>query len=186
MVWLAMRTPYFIPKRALWHAIVCAAVSAIVCAAVSASACSDQPTTGLGTPTIVSPKNTIPGTGQLAELEQRRAEWIARRIDDYRFQLRITCFCAGDITRPVLVEVRNGAITKVWDLETGRTVSNTSGYLTITGLFDAAIAELQNPRRGGRVRVTYETTLGIPAFLEVGTLENDAGVAYQLGTLTRL
>jgi hypothetical protein len=86
----------------------------------------------------------------------------------------------------VLIEVRKGAVTKVWDLETGRVVSTTSNYPTITGLFDSAIAELRDPRRGGRVRVTYDSALGIPVFLEVGTLENDAGVGYAIGGLVQI
>jgi hypothetical protein len=174
-----MSSPYSISKRALWRVIVAGA-------ALAAIACSDDQTTGLGTPVVATPRTTVPGTGQLAELEQRRADWLARGIADYRFQLRITCFCGGDITRPVLIEVRKGAVAKVWDLETGRSVSTTSNYPTITALFDSAIAELRDPRRGGRVRVTYDSALGIPVFLEVGTLENDAGVGYQVGGLVKL
>jgi hypothetical protein len=179
LVWLVMTTTYSIAKRALCRAVVAAAAAATI-------ACSDDPTTGLGTPAIATPRSTVPGTGQLTELEQRRADWLARGIVDYRFQLRITCFCGGDITRPVLIEVRKGAVSKVWDLETGRSVSTTSNYPTITALFDSAIAELRDPRRGGRVRVTYDVALGIPVLLEVGTLENDAGVGYVIGGLVQI
>jgi hypothetical protein len=179
LVWQAMSSTSSIAKRALWRSVVAGAAAATI-------ACSDNPTTGLGTPLVATPRNTVPGTGQLAELEQRRADWLARGITDYRFQLRITCFCGGDITRPVLIEVRRGAVTKVWDLETGRSISATSNYPTITALFDSAIAEQRDPRRGGRVRVTYDAALGIPVFLEVGTLENDAGVGYQVGGLVQI
>jgi len=101
MVWLAMNSLYCIGKRVVWRSVLAGATAALV-------ACSDDPTSGLGTPLVATPRNAVPGTGQLAELEQRRADWIARGITDYRFQLQITCFCGGDITRPVLIEVREG------------------------------------------------------------------------------
>ena len=142
----------------------------------------DRPT-GLGTQSLTIAADTIPGTGQLAELQQRRAAWVARGIDDYRVQLRKSCFCGSDITRPVLIEVRGGVVAKVWDLETAKPVSNISVYPTITGLFDAAIAERS---RGGNVSVSYDTALGTPARLEIGTVANDAGVLYFLSSVVIL
>ena len=152
---------------------------------VAATACADAAdgATGLRTNQVSVPSDTVPGTGQLSELQQKRAAWVARGINDYRFELRISCFCAGDITRPVLVEVRGGAVSKVWDLETVNPVRDVSPYKTITGLFDAAIAERS---RGGNVSVAYDRTFGIPVRLEVGTIANDAGVLYLLGGITRL
>jgi uncharacterized protein DUF6174 len=158
-------------------------VAALV--AIAATACADatDSATGLRTNQVSVPGDTVPGTGQLSELQQKRAAWVARGITNYRFELRISCFCAGDITRPVLVEVRGGAVSKVWDLETVNPVRDVSPYKTITALFDAAIAERS---RGGNVSVAYDRTFGIPIRLEVGTIANDAGVLYLLGGLVRL
>lgn len=153
-------------------------------ATVIVIACADASTdTGLGTQQVAFSRDTIPGTGQLAELQQRRAEWLARGIKDYRIQLRISCFCAGDVVRPKLVEVRNGVVSKAWDLETAQPVASIAGIPTITGLFDAAIAERA---RGGNVSATYDKAFGIPVRLEVGTVANDAGVLYFLGGLKRI
>ena len=127
--------------------------------------------------------DTIPGSGQLAELQQKRAEWLARGINDYRVQLRISCFCVGNITRPVLVEVKRGVVSKVWDLETAKPVTNLEAYPTITALFDRAIAERS---RDGHVSVAYDRALGFPVRIEIGTLANDAGTLYTLGELSRL
>ena len=150
--------------------------------AVSIGCADESPTTGLSAQVVAS-RDTIPGTGELSELQDRRAAWVSRGINDYRFRLQISCFCGGDITRPMLIEVRGGAIVKVWDLETGKAVANVSAYPTITSLFDAAIAERS---RGGNVSVAYDQALGIPARLEVGTIANDAGVLYFLGNVVRL
>jgi len=151
--------------------------------AVSIGCADESPATGLNAQEAVASRDTIPGTGALAELQERRAAWVSRGINDYRFRLQISCFCGGDITRPVLIEVRGGAIAKVWDIETGKAVANVAAYPTITRLFDAAIAERS---RGGNVSVAYDKALGIPARLEVGTIANDAGVLYFLGNVVRL
>ena len=162
-------------SRRLAHAIT---ASIAVVAVVGCGAADRE--TGLGTPSLTISTDTVQGTGQLAELQQRRAAWVARGITDYRVQLRISCFCGGDITRPVLIEVRAGTISKVWDLETAKPVSNISLYPTITELFDAAIAKRS---RGGNVGVSYETAFGTPARLEIGTVANDAGVLYFLSSI---
>ena len=161
------------------HLSARAVAASVVIMTIAGCAKDDRPT-GLGTQSLTIATDTVPGSGQLAELQQRRAAWIARGIANYRVQLRISCFCAGDITRPVLIEVRGAVISKVWDLETAKAVSNVSLYPTITGLFDAAIAERS---RGGNVSVSYDTALGTPARLEIGTIANDAGVLYFLSSI---
>ncbi len=160
-------------------------LAALSIAAAGTSACASNDTTpsGLGATQLSISADTVVGTGELAELQQRRAAWIARGIDDYRVQLQIVCFCAGDIRRPVLMEVRNDAITKVWDLETARPVPTLSSYPTITKLFDAAVAERS---RGGHVSVVYDGTHGFPVRIEIGTLANDAGTMYTLGAFRPL
>jgi len=138
---------------------------------------------GLGALQITAATDTVPGTGQLNELQQKRAAWVARGINDYRVQLSITCFCGGDIRRPVLVEVRGGVVTKVWDLETAKLRADIAPYPSITKLFDEAIEQRSG---GGNVSVSYDRELGIPARIEIGTIANDAGRVFMLGTLTKL
>ena len=158
---------------------------ALAIAAATTTACASNDTTpsGLGAKQLSVSGDTVVGTGSLAELQQRRAAWVARGVDDYHVQLQISCFCIGDITRPVLIEVRGGAVVKVWDLETGRAVTNLSTYPTITALFDKAITERSG---GGNVSVTYDATHGFPVRLEIGTIANDAGTLYMLGALRAL
>lgn len=158
-----------------------AAVS--IAAAAFVGCATSDPATGLGTPQLSVVKDTVQGTGALAELQQRRAAWVARGVNDYRVQLRKSCFCVSDVTRPVLIEVRGGAVSKVWDLETKKPVANTSLYPTITALFDAAIAERE---RNGNVTVAYDAALGTPVRLEIGTVANDAGVMYFLSRVSSL
>jgi hypothetical protein len=159
-------------------------VAALILLAGGSAACADaSPPTGLGSKRVAVSSDTVNGTGSLSELQQRRAAWIARGIVDYRVQLAISCFCATDFTRPVLIEVRRGVVTTVWDLETAKRLTTLSSYPTVTGLFDAAIAERS---RGGNVSVTYDVVSGLPVRIEVGTVANDAGAMYWLGGLTPL
>ena len=80
--------------------------------ALTVAACSSSSTpSGLGTQQLSISGDTVVGTGQLSELQQRRAAWVARKIDSYRVELRISCFCIAEATRPVLVEVRGGAVS---------------------------------------------------------------------------
>ena len=159
-------------------------VVAVCVAMVGAVACSDDtPGIGVKAQQAITPGDTITGSGEVSELRAHRAGWLSHRIDDYRFQLQISCFCGGQITRPVVIEVRGGAIAKIQDLETGHPVTDVSPYPTITKLFDAAIAERSG---GGYVSVAYDRTLGIPVRLEVGTLANDAGILYLVTSLARL
>lgn len=155
------------------------------CVAIGgAVACSDDtPGIGLKPQQTIALGDTITGSGELSELQEHRAAWVSHGIDDYRFQLQISCFCGAEITRPVLIEVRGGAITKVQDVVSGNTVTDVSAYPTITTLFDAAIAKRS---AGGSVSVAYDRTLGIPVRLEVGTLANDAGTLYLVSSLIRL
>jgi hypothetical protein len=159
------------------------ALTLVVAVTVVAAACADGAAIGIGTQQIAMSADTVQGTASVSELQQRRAAWVARGITDYRVQLRVVCFCGSEVTRPVVVEVRGGAVAKVTDLETGTPATALTTYPTVTGLFDAAIAERT---RGGFVSVAYDTAAGLPVRLEVGTLANDAGVQYQVSGLTPL
>jgi len=168
---------YFALDRRLAAIVVTLAVA-------GTAACSNSSTpSGLGTQQLSVSADTVVGTGQLAELQARRAAWVARGINNYRVELRISCFCGEMIRRPVLVEVRGGAVSKVLDLETAKPVADITPYPTITQLFDRAI---EMRAQNGHVSVAYDRALGYPARLEIGTIANDAGTLYYLGALTPL
>jgi hypothetical protein len=172
-----MNTHFAQSNRLLRLVAACVAIGGAV-------ACSDDtPGIGLKPQQAIALGDTITGSGELSELQEHRASWVSHKIDDYRFQLQISCFCGGQITRPVVIEVRGGAIATVQDRETGNPVADVSAYPTITKLFDAAIAERSG---GGYVSVAYDRMLGIPMRLEVGTLANDAGTLYLVSSLVRL
>src|SRR5215204_3894761 len=185
MVWRGMIATIARTSRTVVHGRSRRTYLALALIATSATLACREPSipSGLGVQQITVPVDTVTGNGQLVELQQRRAAWVAQGIDNYRVQLQIVCFCAGDIRRPVLIEVRRGALSKVWDLESAKPVTNLEPYPTITQLFDRAVAQRSE---GGNVSAAYDRALGFPVRIEIGTIANDAGTVYMLGELTKL
>ena len=155
----------------------------IALAAAATVACAGGSTGSPESIALSAAGDTVAGSGQLAELQQRRSAWVARGIDDYRVDMQIVCFCAGDIRRPAVVEVRDGAVVGVLDRETGKPLQDAERFPSITKLFDEAIAMAGG---GGHVSVAWDRALDYPARIEIGTLANDAGTQYELSNLRRL
>ncbi|NEQ86757.1 MAG: hypothetical protein F6K26_43885, partial [Moorea sp. SIO2I5] len=40
-------------------------------------------------------------------LEQNQERWETQQLDNYRYRLQVSCYCIGDVTKPVVVEIRN-------------------------------------------------------------------------------
>ena len=110
----------------------------------------------------------------------QRQVWERQGIDDYRFTFGRECFC---VPLPLVrVEVRNGRIVDVREAESGRLVEQDrwQGIPTVDQMFDYIVqAQAQNEYN----EVSYHPTLGYPMRAVIGTLANDAGVAYSLGDL---
>ena len=70
-----------------------------------------------------------------ATLRKERELWQARKPRDYKFLLRVGCFCPG--TRGwLLMEVRNGQLLRAWD-RAGRSAALTDwNTFSIDGLYD--------------------------------------------------
>jgi hypothetical protein len=117
------------------------------------------------------------------EVSAQRRRWEAQNLDDYRFNLSRTCFCVP--LGAVVVEVRDDRVVAVKDARTGNPVTGpeAQGIPTIDQLFDY-IAEAAD--EGTYLDVRYHSTLGYPTEAEIGTLANDAGVRYSVGSVQRV
>ncbi len=110
----------------------------------------------------------------------QRQVWERQGIDDYRFTFARDCFCTP--LPLVRVEVRNGQIFDVREVESGRLVEQErwDEIPTVDALFD----RIENAQaEDDFLEVRYHPTLGYPMHATIGTLANDAGVAYSLGDL---
>lgn len=113
------------------------------------------------------------------EVSAQRAKWEAQGLDDYRFTLARSCFCPEEATQPARVEVRDDRVVKVTNLRTARALDVRLG-LTVEELFGMIAAAA---RDGTYLEVAYHPQRAYPVAAVIGTLANDAGVAYSLSDL---
>jgi hypothetical protein len=96
-------------------------------------------------------------------IRKERELWRSSKPRDYRFLLRVGCFCTG--TRGwLLMEVRSGQPLRAWD-KTGRSAALTDwNTLSIDGLYD----NLEHAAdRDGQVQIAFDPRWHFPTY--VGT-----------------
>jgi hypothetical protein len=96
------------------------------------------------------------------ELAENRAKWSSLNIDDYSYQLHRTCFCLGDIRRPVEITVVDGEISAMNYADNGKPVpeNETINRLSVPDLFN--VIEDAIDRNAERIDVEYDPATGIP------------------------
>jgi hypothetical protein len=101
-----------------------------------------------------------------AVIRKERALWRAKDLRDYRFLLRVGCFCPGQ-RGWLLIEVRNRQPLRAWD-KTGKAVALTDwNTFSIDGMFDNLQRSLD---RYGNVRIAFDRRWHFPAYLRTVTL----------------
>ena len=119
--------------------------------------------------------NAAPGAPANDEPAQSPAAlWESQAIDDYRYTLQVGCFCLVDVTRPVIVEVKDGQVATITYAEDGTAADPAlfERYDSIEKLF-AIIneAEAQEP---ARLDVTYDEATGVPQSVVIDISEQMA------------
>jgi hypothetical protein len=119
--------------------------------------------------------NAAPGAPANDEPTQSPAAlWESQAIDDYRYTLQVGCFCLVDVTRPVIVEVKDGQVASITYAEDGTAADPAlfERYDSIDKLF-AIIneAEAQEP---ARLDVTYDEATGVPQSVVIDISEQMA------------
>ena len=114
-------------------------------------------------------KPQIPGqrVSLHATVRKERALWQARKPSDYRFLLRVGCFCPG--TRGwLLMEVRSGKLVRAWDTY-GRSVPLTDwNTVSIDGLYDNLQRGLDN---NGEVQIAFDPRWHFPKYFRTSGLQ---------------
>lgn len=96
-----------------------------------------------------------------ATLRKERDLWQARKPRDYRFLLRVGCFCPG--TRGwLLMEVRNSQLLRAWD-RAGKPAALTDwNTFTIDGLYD----NLERAANiDGEARIAFDSRWHFPKYV---------------------
>ena len=119
----------------------------------------------------------------LAVLARQRRLWRAAGMTDYRFLLRVGCFCPG--TRGwLLMDVRGGSLVRAWD-RTGRSLAITDwNTFSIEGLFDHLERFADQP---ANVEITFDPRWHFPARVSTARVPGpDAWATYEARAPTRI
>jgi len=94
-------------------------------------------------------------------IKKERELWQARKPHDYRFLLRVGCFCPG--TRGwLLMDVRDSKLVRAWD-RTGKSVPLTDwNTLSIDGLYDNLD---RSTDINGQVQIAFDPRWHFPRFV---------------------
>ena len=100
-------------------------------------------------------------TALRATIKKERELWQARKPRDYKFLLRVGCFCPG--TRGwLLMEVRDSKLVRAWD-RTGKSVPLTDwNTLSIDGLYDSLD---RSTDINGQVQIAFDPRWRFPRFV---------------------
>lgn len=100
--------------------------------------------------------------------------WEAQGLESYRYTLQVGCFCLVEMTRPVVIEVRDGAVASISYAEDGSAADPTlfERYDSVEDLFAViSEAEAQDP---ARLDVSYAEETGVPLSIDIDISEQMA------------
>jgi hypothetical protein len=106
--------------------------------------------------------------------ESPQALWQAQGLENYRYTLQVGCFCLTDMTRPVVIEVRDGEVASITYVDDGAAADPTlfERYDSVDDLFAViSEAEAQDP---ARLDVTYAEETGVPLSVAIDISEQMA------------
>ncbi len=117
-----------------------------------------------------------PGTDPESSLMTSRARWARLAPPAYAFTLHISCECLPEMSGPVRISVRDGAVESRQYVQSGAAVSAAyaESFPAIEGLF----AKIEQAVRDGTrpLEVRYDATLGYPLRIVIGDPAVDAPV----------
>lgn len=113
--------------------------------------------------------------GSSNELSRNQTKWDAANITHYRFQLGVGCFCPFSDLMPLTVEVQDGEVVSIIDVN-GNDYPTTDPmsefilkYATIDGLFLELGSD--SVRGAEKLSVTYDSTYGFPTDITIDFIE---------------
>lgn len=106
--------------------------------------------------------------------------WAEKKILNYRYTIKTSCFCSSPSLSPVIVEVRNGEAVSTTIKETGEGVSlYFESTDTIPNLF--ALIQQAIDRQADQVSVSYNAKRGYPESIGIddkwNTSDDELGIA---------
>lgn len=95
-------------------------------------------------------------------LAENRSKWEATGMSEYQYRVQRSCFCIGDVLRPVDLTVRNNEITDARYADTGERLppDARTNMLTVNDLFNLIEDAIQ--READRIDMKYDEATGYP------------------------
>lgn len=96
------------------------------------------------------------------QLRTHRRLWDEAKITEYRYTLKVGCFCPPEVVAPVIAHVRDGQPVSLTYKESGAAVASTflANYDTMDELF--RVIESAIDSRADMIKVAYDPELGYP------------------------
>jgi hypothetical protein len=111
---------------------------------------------------------TLSACGGTSEMQTNREKWNAAKVTHYTFELMISCFCPFSEIMPITVEVKDGKIVSMTDVNGKAVEGEFAQYIeeaaSIERLF--ALAE-KNASEAEEIEVTYDAQYGFPSAINV-------------------
>ena len=124
--------------------------------------------------------------GESQELREAERRWEQANIDDYTFQMRMSCFCPPEMLEWAIVEVRDGVIVSAKSVD-GKPFTDwgLSSRKTVEELFAEAHARYDWL---ADIDFEFDETYGYPLVIEHRSKRNiaDAGAVYEARNLVPL
>ena len=110
--------------------------------------------------------STSPLAPERSALGEARAAWAANAPDAYTYQFRRICFCGGEVTRAVWIDVAAGVVVSVVPVDDGPPLQTPiDEYPTIDELFE----EIQDAidADAHQLLATYDEERGYPVDVSI-------------------
>ncbi len=111
---------------------------------------------------------TLSACGGTPEMQTNREKWNAAKVTHYTFELMISCFCPFSEIMPITVEVKDGEIVSMTDVNGKAVEGEFAQYIeeaaSIERLF--ALAE-KNASEADEIEVTYDAQYGFPSAINI-------------------
>jgi hypothetical protein len=103
-----------------------------------------------------------------SDLATNREKWNAAGVNHYTFELIVSCFCPFSEIMPITVEVKDGQIVSMTDVNGQAVEGEFAQYIEEAASMDRlfALAE-KNAAEADEIQVTYDAQYGFPAAINV-------------------
>jgi Family of unknown function (DUF6174) len=109
------------------------------------------------------------------ELSRNQSKWQDANIAHYRFQLGVSCFCPVGGVMPMTVEVQDGEVVSIVDVngEVFPTTDPMSDFILKYATIDRIFSELDSDsiRKADKLTINYDSTYGFPADVTIDFIE---------------